>query len=230
MKYHQISLTAEPKIMGVSNGIHQIEINRKEMIEQPEFKDFLDFFRYKNSEFWERQGEIKDFKIPPIHAKPLKKAKITDLMGYTQNITFLDFVFSKKFVDIIKSFKIGNHWTFQVDIEGVNEPYYLLFIETIGFEKINFSKSILSTGSRFNNSIENHLVNTYSDYRALQQIHPLIAFQKISIPAEYQNTDIITTRASSLSFYSERLVDFLLDCGITNFQPRYNSSIQLDFY
>jgi hypothetical protein len=62
MKYYQVSLDVE--VTGVNNGLYQIDIDRSSLLKNDKFKVFLDFFRYANSDFWKRQDEIQNFKIP----------------------------------------------------------------------------------------------------------------------------------------------------------------------
>lgn len=229
MKYYQIGITAEPKVMGVANGIHQIEIEKKEMQNDLAFQDFLCFFNRKNTNFWKRQNEVKNFKIPVINAKLLKKAKITDVMGYTENISFLNYVYSDKYISILKPFNIGEYSTFEVAIENVKEKYYMLFIETIGFDKIDFKNSLVITGHKATNNIKYHSVNNHDEYIDFKQKNILGSFEKLAISIENLGKDIICVQSISDPFYSEKLIDLLLDSGITNFQPSYNNSIQLKF-
>ncbi|KFF13762.1 hypothetical protein [Flavobacterium hydatis] len=116
MKYYQIGITADPKIVGVKNGIYQVEINENAIEKDEKFRFFLDFFDYENSHFWKRQDEVNSIKIPSVPAKLLKNAILTDIMGYTPNITFLNELYSDKFINILKEFNIGRYTTFEVKI------------------------------------------------------------------------------------------------------------------
>ncbi|KFF11143.1 hypothetical protein [Flavobacterium hydatis] len=231
MKYYQIDVSAEPKIIGVNNGIHQIEIAKKSMQEDITFKEFLSFFSTQNADFWKRQNEIKNLKIPVIKAKLLKKAKVTDIMGYTENISFLNGVYSEKYINILKAFNIGSYTTFEVAIDSVIEKYYMLFIETVCLDQINFEKSILYTGFKPRNyNVQYHNINSYEEFKEFIKQKPIYDFERISIPKESLGKDVVKIQASGKPFYSEKLIDFLLDCGITGLQVNYNNSIELDFY
>ena len=59
---------------------------------------------------------------------------------------------------------------------------------------------------------------------------PLIKFKKISIPKSYSNLDVIRIRPTVAPFYSEKLIDTLLDFGISGLEPKYKNSITLDLY
>ncbi|MEA9414294.1 hypothetical protein [Flavobacterium sp. PL02] len=200
------------------------------MLKNDEFKIFLDFFDYANSNFWKRQDEVESFKVPSIPAKLLRKAIVTDIMGYTPDISFLNEVYSEKYIDILKAFNIGNYTTFEVGIEGVLEKYYLLFGETIVLDDINYEKSTIITGNKRHNNVKYHVINTLQEYREFKQTNPLGRFEKISISKEYLGRDVINIQASVKPFYSERLIDFLLDCNITNMLVNYDNSAELDFY
>lgn len=227
MKYYQISFDVETT--GLKNNIYQIEIDKNSMQEDNAFKEFLTFFNTQNKDFWDNQSRIKTIKIPKIKAKLLKKAKVTDIMGYTQSIPFLDLIYSEKYINILKTFNIGNYTTFEVEIENVKEKHYMLFIETIQSKKILFEHSLIYTGHKVLKNIEYFNFSNYDDYWLFKQNNPLSKFQKITISKEYCDRDIIDIQTSSLPFYSEKLIDFLLDCSITGLQVDYKNSIQLEF-
>jgi hypothetical protein len=227
MKYYQVSFDVETT--GLKNSIYQIVIDKNSMQQNNDFYEFLTFFNTKNKEFWDNQKRIQTIKIPKIEARLLKNAKVTDIMGYTQNIPFLDLIYSEKFINILKAFNIGNYTTFEVEVENVKEKYYMLFTETILSKKIFFEYSLVYTGHKVLKNIKYFNFSNYDDYWLFKQNNPLAKFQKITISKEYYNRDIIDIQTSSLPFYSEKLIDFLLDCGITGLQVSYKNSIQLEF-
>lgn len=227
MKYYQVSLDVE--VTGVKDGLYQIEIDKVQMSENNAFQDFLIFFKYANTDFWNKQSKIQSFEIPTINAKLLKNAKVTDIMGYTPSITFLNYAYSDKFINILKAFDIGNFTTFEVRIENVLEKYHMLFIQTILLTEIDYSKSQVYTGHKVRNNIEYFNFDNYEEYWNFKKDNPLSKFEKLSISKEHLGKDIIEVQASPLSFYSEKLIDFLFDCGITGLHVNYSNSIELNF-
>lgn len=227
MKYFQVNLDVE--VTGVKDGINQIEIDKKSMLEKKDFDEFLDFFSTKNIDFWYSQNKIQFLQIPLIRAKLLKNAKITDIMGYTPNVSFLNYLYSEKYINIIKAFITGNYATFEVSIENVLERYFMLFFDTICLEEINYEKSTVVTGYKISNNIKYHEVNNVLEYIEFRQKNVLGRFEKLAISKEHYGKDIISTQATSGNFYSERLIDFLLDCGITGLHVKYNNSVELVF-
>ena len=230
MNYYQAYLNPEPKIIGVNNGISQIKIGKEEIVNDDSFKEFRDFFNYDNKVFWVNQNYIFDFKIPVIKAKLLKKAKITDIMGYTPNITFLNNAYSSKFIKILKQFNLNHHKTFEIKIDNVSEKYFLLYHSTILLEDINYIKSTTYTGHKILRNIKYHSINNYEEYRTFIISNPIHSFEKICISKEYKNLDFISIQGTSYNFYSERLIEVLTKNNISGLQVSYTNSIQLEFY
>lgn len=227
MKYFQIGLDVEST--GLKNSINQVEINIEEIRKNNSYNEFLDFFNSKNIGFWCNQDKIKDIKIPPIQAKLIKNAKLTDMMGYAENISFLTNVYSEKYVNILKKFNVDLYNTFEVSITDVLQKYYMLFVETIRLDEINYERSLIITGHRVTNNIEYYTVNNREEYLEFRQKNVLGGFEKITISEEYYGRDIISIQAIGRNFYSDKLINFLLDCGVTGLYVRYNNSIELDF-
>lgn len=228
MKYLEMNVSVEPEIAGQAD--YQIQINKTGLNQDERFSKFLDFFRYSNQEFWANQKQILDFNVPIVSAKLAKKAKLTDFMTYTQNITFLNNIYSQKFIDIINAFNPAEYKSFEVQIENASSKYHFVFFQTVDFDEINFEQSDLTTGHKLRNNLEYFEAKSFDDYLKIREIHPLLSFDKISVPVKYSNLDIIKTRCSPLAFYSERLIDALLDFGVTGLEPKYNNSKKLIFY
>jgi len=169
MKYYQVQVSAEPKVIGVSNGVYQLEINNSKLEKNEDFKEFLTFFKSSNREFWKNQFKIKDFKVPVIEGKLLKRAKLTDIMGYAEEIPFLYDVYSEKFISTIEASNLPNHSKFEVAIQDVKEKYYLLFIETIILEDFNFQESMLRTGYEMTKNLEEYRVDNFDEYKELRK-------------------------------------------------------------
>lgn len=229
MKYYQIDVSCEPKIIGVNNGVYQVEIDQKLIERNQNYVDFDNHFSGYNIEFWNTQSKVKELNPPLIRGEMLKKAKVTDVMGYAQNFHFLYNIYSKKYINILKTFNVGYYKTFEFKIKNVDELYYLLFIQTITLDKIFYEKSTVVTGHKIMNNIKYHTIKSPQEYIDFNAKFPTGRFEKLAISKGYYGKDIIKTEIDSLPFYSEKLIDFLLDCGITGLQVSYNNSIELEF-
>lgn len=228
-KYYQISVSPEPKIIGVKNGVYQVEINHNSLNEDTKYNKFINWFDYKNKKFWSDQGNVKQLDDPCIKGKMLKNALLTDIMGYAPEYHGLHDIYSETYINIIKTFDLSEYSLFDFDIENVLEKYYLMFVKTIPTSEIIFSNSIIYTGHKMMNNLKYHPLNSYQNYRDFKEVLPLARFEKIAIPKNYYGKDILAIQPSSKLFYSEKLIDFLLDCGITGLQVSHNNSIQLEF-
>jgi hypothetical protein len=229
MKYCQIYRTAEPKIVGVKTGASQVELRLNNILQNQEYINFNNHFSGYNKNFFQDQTKIKNLNPPLFNGVLRKNAKVTDLMEYGPKFTNLNNLYSQKYINIIKSFNIDNYKIFEFEIENVKEKYYLMYIKTIATTEVIFDKSLLYTGHKILNNLKYFSVTNYEDFLQLVEKEPLIRYEKVAISKEYYDRDIISVQATGGHFYSERLIDFLLDCGITGLQVSYNNSIELEF-
>ncbi len=229
MKYYQIFRSAEPKVIGIKDGTSQVELITKDILSDKSFIDFDNHFNSHNKDFWQSQDKIQFLNPPTFTGVLRKKAKVTDIMQYGEMFAFLNYIYSERYYNIIKAFKIGQHKAFGFVIENVRHPYYLLYFETVSLLEISHEKSLIYTGNSVLNNVQFHKVASYEAYVDLKKEFPLARFKSIAIPEHYYGKDIIETQASGQPFYSEKLVDFLLDCKITGLEVNYNNSVQLEF-
>ena len=229
MKYYQVDITIEPEIIGIKNGESQVELLKNEIEKSLNYETFENHFNGNNKDFWQNQNKVFDLKPPILKGRLRKNAKQTDIMEYGPVYSFLYHIYSDKYINVIKPFNIGNFKTFDFKVIGIPEKYFLLFIEAVILEEINFEKSIVTTGFKQLNNIKHHPIENFVDYRNFKYKNPMSTFEVITIPKHYNGRDIIEIQTTTLPFYSEKLIDFLLDCGITGLQIAYNNSIELDF-
>lgn len=229
MKYCQIYRTAEPKIVGVKTGASQVELRLNNILQNEEYINFNNHFSGYNKDFFQNQDRIENLNPPIFNGVLRKNAKITDLMEYGPKFTNLNNLYSQKYINVIKSFNTGDYSLFDFEIENVKEKYYLMFIKTISTPEVIFDKSVMYIGHKILNNLKYFSVVNYEDFLQLVEKEPLIRYEKVAISKEYYGRDIISVQATGGHFYSERLIDFLLDCGITGLQVSYNNSIQLEF-
>lgn len=229
MKYYQIGVSPEPKIIGVKNGVCQFKIDYEKISQDDIFQSFLAFFDYYNKDFWKNQEIIKKFEIPGIPAEMLKKAKVTDIMGYSPKVTFLNEAFSSKYFNILKEYDVDILGAFEVKIQNVIEKYYLLFNKTICLDEVFYKESVLMTGHAIMDNLKYHHVDNEFEYIEFKQKNPLGKFDLISIPKVYFRKDVISIQHLSNPFYTEKLINRLLNEGITGMEIKYENSIKLNF-
>lgn len=229
MKYYQISRSAEPNIIGIKTGTSQVELDEDAIEKNQEYFDFKNHFSGDNENFWYTQERVFSLNPPMIQGKMRTKAKLTDIMRYGQVYHYLFEMYSQKYIDIIKSFNISPFKIFDFKIKDISELYFLMFIKTVTLNEIDFDKSIVITGYKHLNNINYHPIKNKKEFIEFKELAPISTFESLFIPKEYFAKDIIAVQGIVQHFYSEKLIDFLLDCGITGLQINYNNSIQLEF-
>lgn len=225
---HKLVATSwDPKIIGVTNGISQIDLDRKNLLnEKGDNYKFYNFFN--NFSFWQNQNESFDIDYLPLKAKKLKKAILTDFMGYGPSIMAFTSVFSKNFYDLVKDFNIGQHKLFEVIVEDTSKNYYFIYLESILNNKIIFEKSNIFTGHVKTDDYKSFKVTKYEEYLELNKVNPLIQFDKIAIDKKYEIFDIISLQSSTGLFFSEKLIKRMEQANITGYTVKEN--IKLEFY
>jgi hypothetical protein len=229
MRYFQIERTSEIKIIGRKDGMSQVEHIEDETLKAYNYIDFINHFSGYNEDFWYTQEKVFNLTPPVIKGRMRKNAKVTDVMWYGPVFRYLNRIYSQKYLNVVKAFNIGNYKVFEFEIQNVFEKYFLMFIESINLEEIDFEKSILTTGYKLSNNLKHYKVTNVFEYKEFKQKNIISTFEKLVIPKKYLGRDIIETQVTVQPFYSEKLIDFLLDSGISGLSIKYNNSIQLEF-
>lgn len=229
MKYYQISRSAEPKIIGIKDGTSQVKLIVNDILDNQDYIEFDNHFSDYNKDFFLNQQKAGLLKPPFFKGVLRKNAKVTDLMRYGQMFYNLYYMYSEKYIEIIKTHDIGKHYLFPVKVESVNSMYYLMYLNMIPTAELIFDKCVFYTGRADLGNLKYHPLVSYAEYLKLLEIEPLLAREKIAISRDHYGKDIIAIQGSSYYFYSQRLTEFLLECGMTGLQVGYNKSIQLEF-
>lgn len=229
MKYFQVERTSEIKFIGVKDGMSQVERLEDEIKNNQDYIDFKNHFSRLNNIFWTSQENTSNLKPPVIKGRMRKNAKLTDVMWYGPVFSFLNNIYSEKYINIIKTFNIDLFNVFEFQIEEISEMYYLMFLKTVTLDEIYFDKSVVTTGYKVNSSIKYHKIKTKDEFILFQENNPICSFEKIVVPEEYFGKDIINIQSIGKHFYSERLINFLIVNKINGLQIFYDNSIELGF-
>ncbi|WP_333694374.1 hypothetical protein [Flavobacterium sp.] len=220
--HKKITVSSEPKIIGVKNGIMQVELDRKNLLNQDGSHN--KFYKYFGSfPYWANQNNKIDFNISVINAKPLKKAKMTDLLAYGPYIMAFKWLISEKFYNILQDFNIGEHTLYEVNIENCEEKYFFLKLKTILRDEFVFNRNVLTVLEK----------NSFVDYTFLNKIeyddfilnNPLSEYKHIALKQELEKYDIIYTQGAG-DYFSERLIKTFNENGLTGLSIYNNRSIE----
>lgn len=229
MKYYQVSVSAEPKIIGVKNGVCQFKIDYEMISTESVFQTFFNFFNYSNKAIWKNQYDIQNLEIPKMTGEMLNKAKVTDIMGYTPSISFLNEAFSCKYLSILKKYNINILGAFEIKIKDVLDNYFLLFFKTVVLDEIDYENSIVMTGHPVLNDVKYHQVDNALNYVDFKEKNPTSSFKRVCIPKKYFGEDIIKIQSLAYPFYSEKLIDELVEKNIKGLEINLENSVELVF-
>jgi|688.fasta_scaffold118782_3 hypothetical protein len=216
--YIPIRVSSKPKVIGVKNGISQIEFDRNSFLKLK--GKFYEFYNLFNSyTIFENQNLAFNFNNSDVlTGKKLKNATITDIMGFSPKIMSIPFIISEKFYNVIKDFNIGNHILFEVDIIDERDKYFLFFKKYITDKELYFPKSKFFSGDNFSGDYKSFVFSNYIDYKNYLEINPLIQIESIALKNTIIKEDLIFFQSSFEVFFSNELLNKLNDNNITGME------------
>lgn len=187
MRYYGVDLTSDPKVIGVKNGLYQAEISKENFKNYQEYERTMNFFLHSN--YWKHENVVPDFDIELKKVRLLKKAMITDFMGYSQYLVGIPFLISKRVADIFEHFKIQQNYLYRVELytyqgKEVEMPYYLFYCPFLGFDTIDYKNSVLYSGDELLGDKQYHTIHSLEEYNDLLDETPFIHFEKLTIVPE----------------------------------------------
>lgn len=224
--YNQITTSAEPSVIGVNNGVYQLEFKGKELKKNTNYKAISEILlNFDINDFLKSQDSIKGIEISTLKAHLLKKAKLTDIMTFSPYFLGYKYIVSQRVVDCLRKFENieESYHLREIKIDGIKDKYYLFFINMIPSREINFSKS------SFYIEDKGHIqINTYEEY--LEQIEktPFLEEKKIVLSKKYSKRKIISVQGVVDVFLSNDLLTVLTEHNTSNLIVR-NKGCELIF-
>ncbi len=209
----QIDNSIEPEVIGVSNGVCQLEIdfNSLEML-RPVVIDC------RVQDFIINQNKIYGLNFGGIKGRLMPKAKLTDIMIFSPYMFGFKYVVSEKFITCLRELEVSEmeYNLFSITLEGVTENYYLLFIPWVASEEVDFSKSMAYPDDEAQEEKKTYFkLKSYDEYDELMDTNPFISFDKICLPETYKKNDLLGVQAEVKLFFSNRLIKKLTDSSIS---------------
>ena len=189
MKYRQATTSSEPKIIGVNNGVYQLELNEKKLEKHKGF-DLINhlFLESRKRDIEAFNNSVKNLNLDIIFEfKKLKNAKITDVIGFSPFFFSCSYIISQRFVECLNQVEVkqSEFKLFPVSIKNIEEIFYLLFIPMIPHEQINFVNSITYLGRPgLYTGVDYIDVKSIEDYMS-QSV--LLKFEKVSLSTKFSN-------------------------------------------
>lgn len=148
MTYNEINRSYDPKITGVKNGRSPFFIDYKKNFISSKAKEVYDNYNKEidmniDKLFLEEFTSMQSIDISEIEVFPIsKKVKITDWMQVSPREIGFTFLFSKRLVDLIDSYRMPQYNKLKTKIAGCINDYYLVGFPIIDESYINFKNTI----------------------------------------------------------------------------------------
>lgn len=156
--YYKITLPSDPKIIGVSNGIMQVEICDE---------TFLSAIRpalFDRTEV-SLSDEVKAMTIACLRVLP--RAKLTDTLSFGPMLSWFPFLMKRTTLTLLSTFHTRIAHVFPIaldpDPKGLNE-YELVFLQPLGLDFIDFPRSIYYSGSDILNNKQQYVFANKEEY------------------------------------------------------------------
>ncbi|MGZ3840157.1 MAG: hypothetical protein ACXVMS_16525 [Flavisolibacter sp.] len=211
MKYLEVIFNSDPKVTGLKNGGFQVEVREEDFANKENYDQIKSFFM--TLDYWKRENLIPDFVLNIENARLLKGAKLTDFIHFSPHMFGCPFMVSQNAKLRLNDFNLPNHYFYPVHIITNlrnKELYYLLYMPYIGFDAINFRKSLFYTGYELLKNIKYISINSLQEYLnfdgdGILRVKELVFNEKLP-----ENLDLFNSRLGGL-FMSEKLKE-----GIVN--------------
>lgn len=209
-KYFKLKTAFEPEILGVNNGIFQAELDEN----NPITKQLKDFFF--SNRYWQEQKYVPDFEVKNCTATLLKRAKLTDFLQFSPNLMTCPFMINDKVLSVFEKFKIQQNYTYPVQLKnfkgrGIEEQYHIFCSPFLGYEVIDFSKSVFYRPQGIH--IKQYLNCSNEDEFKL--LPTMTDVEKIAFNSSFDSTlDLFKARLGGM-YVSEALKDAIEILGFT---------------
>lgn len=218
-EYQQITHSGDKKIMGVSNGICQFEIDFNSLPKTESFTNL--FLKTKVEDFLLiNTTKIKDSLSSGLKAKRVERAVATDFIVFSPYLFGIKYIVNSKFVNCLDYLDVSKdqYSLLPIELEECSDKHFLLFIPWVPNYKINFNKSLIYPQyEKFNENKTYYEISNLNEFIELQNDDPFFSFEKIVInSAEIGERDLIHLQASPYTFFSKRLMDLIKAESLTN--------------
>lgn len=223
----EITHSVEPSIVGINNGVAQIELDNDSLsILRPIVIDST------VGDFLKNQYSLPNLNIGGLKGVLLNNAKLTDVMMFSPFMFGFQYIVSQKFVNCLKEANVPeeDYTLFPLEINEIDEKYFLFFVPMIPMETFNFSNSLIyPTSQKLDKEKTYFDVNTNEEFVNVIKVTPLFSFEKVSLPTKYNNKKIISLQGSTRMFISKDLIDVLSKNNVSNIViPQNQTALTFD--
>ena len=143
MLYHSFKTDSEPKIIGVKDGMSQVEIRPEGFANNTAYQEIESFFAHDT--YWSKSNHVPPYPFVIEYAKLRSKAKLTDFLEFSPFFMACPFMVSRRAKVVLSNYYINPIFFFDVRIfdkgDLVTEDYCLVYCPYLNYDAIDFAKS-----------------------------------------------------------------------------------------
>lgn len=207
MKYYLIRNDSEPKIIGVKNGIYQVEISRDRFVNKISYDEIIEFFDI--FKYWDgiSNPSISDLKIEC--ATLLSGGILTDFVSFSPHLIACHFMVSERAKSLFDKFKMSMHHYINVPIYSgttlLDVSFHLFYCPYQDFDIVDFSKSRFYTGNKIFGK-KYIKIESKEEYLKFLQENPLMQTEEVVLASSFDlNLHLFAARTGGV-FASEELL------------------------
>lgn len=200
--YYNLRLDWDPKVIGVKNGIYQVELDNR-AYDKKSYSELESIFIGGKFSAMQKYPKV-DFKF---YFKKLKSAKKTDFMSFSPNINHALFLVNEKVIRLFEKFNIQSHKYFEsVIYESPNEcietSYGLFYSVLQNWDVVDFENTVFTSGGFGINPIVKH---KFVDENDMIKFNTIPKVKVLALSKRFDSSlDFFLTRLGGV-FVSERL-------------------------
>jgi len=204
--YYSLELDWNPKVIGVRNGVYQLELDESQY-ESRDLELLKLTFTDHNLLAKKRYPKIGF----PLYFKKLKLAKETTFMSFSPNLIHCLFLVQTRLLEVFNLFNFQEYKVYETVISDfntktVNKSYHLFYTVIQDWDVINFEGSIFTSGG-FGNIP--HTDHHFSSEKELKEFNGILKLKTLALSKKFDpSLDLFHTRLGGV-FISERLKNAL---------------------
>lgn len=208
--FKKVNVESDPKIIGVKNGVYQVELKEKRsFVTKDEQKYYDNFFDSgTNRMLLESFKKIDDKKLSLVIYFPLKNARETDFVGYAPYEFGINFLVSERCLRLLENFKLPDYNKVKVSIEGFSNNYYGIGFPMLSNNLVDYANSLfvnLMTKEKLE-------INNGEDYKNQKYVDD----KKIAVKNKI-DFDVVGVQGFGL-YFSETLIEAIKSNELTGLQ------------
>jgi hypothetical protein len=220
--YYNIRLDWNPKVIGVKNGVYQVELDKR-VYDKATYAQIDSLFISNEFTANQEYPEV-DFKF---YFKKLKSAKKTSFMSFTPKLNHCHFLVQTNILELFKAFNVQHYKAFETIIydppmENLDNNYRLFYLVLQDWNVIDFENTVFTSGGFGNQPKIEH---SFSDDNEMRKFNGITRVKTLALAKTFDSTlDFFHTRLGGL-FVSEKLKLALEENNATGI--KFTSEVQV---